>query len=247
MHNTVKRFINNQKHHSLKCPLWIMDDIKVAYISTPKVASNAIRKMIRQRQSKLLFQSDDYLQDKIQEILEQRIKKRVKSSQIKVMKDDLYFFSFVRNPLTRLYSCYRDKVYNAQQRRKQCTLSPYGIDFGMSFDDFVFKVAEIPDNQSNDHFRSLHTFLSYEGESFVDHIGKMENFTHDWQPLSDKFSLPCPPYNENSRRVSGPVVASQNLPYSRKSVELAIERYATDIQLYHYEDEVNSLLGNIYK
>lgn len=158
MNNTIKRFINNQKHRSLKLSLWIMDDIKVAYISTPKVASNAIRQMIRQRQAKLLFQSDDYVQDKIQKKLQQRIKKTLKPSQIKAMKDDMYFFSFVRNPLTRLYSCYRDKVYNARQRRKQCTLSPYGIDFGMSLDDFIIRVAEIPDNQANDHFRSLHTF-----------------------------------------------------------------------------------------
>ena len=85
----------------------------------------------------------------------------------------------VRNPLARLYSCYRDKVVNAETRRSHCTLTPYGINFGMSFDEFVYRVAEIPDPKANDHFRSLHTFLTYKGHSFVDYVGKLENFNEE--------------------------------------------------------------------
>lgn len=242
--NQFKHSIKNVKHKTLRFYIWEMEDIGVAYVSTPKVASNSIRAMIRQRQAKILFNLDEDIRNnkEFKTRLDKKIKRSVKPSRIEASKKDLYLFSFVRNPLARLYSCYRDKVVNAEKRHKLCTLSPYGINFWMSFDDFVFRIAEIPDNKANDHFRSLHTFLTYQGNSFVDYVGKLENFSKDWQPLQAEFGLNFPQTDQTSRRVSGPALPLDKLPYTRKSAEAAARRYARDIELYDYSDDIDRLL-----
>ena len=245
--NQLQHTIKSIKHRTFRFHLWTMDDLGLAYVSTPKVASNSIRALIRKRQARILFNHDDevrYNKD-FKAKLDKKLKQSLKPSQVERLKGDLYLFSFVRNPLSRLYSCYRDKVVNAEKRRRHCTLSPYGINFGMSFDEFVFRIAEIPDDKANDHFRSLHTFLTYKGRSFVDYVGKVENFNEEWRPLEEKFGLKCPQTDRADRRVSGPAVAFKALPYSMESAEVAIKRYARDIELYDYGNEIDILLETI--
>lgn len=223
-----------------------MDDIDVAYVSTPKVASNSIRNLIRQRQAGVLFDHHESLKgDKeFKAKLDKKIKRRVKPSQALEIKNNRYFFSFVRNPLTRLYSCYRDKVLS-EKRKHSCTFSPYGIEAGISFEEFVYRVADIPDDRSNDHFRSLNNFLVYEGKPFVDYVGKIEHFKEDWQFLNDRFGLPRPPRDERSKRVSGPAVPLNKLPYTQEMAEIAVKRYAKDIELYDYADDIDFLFEKI--
>lgn len=241
--------LKSLKHKTFRFHLWSMADIGLAYVSTPKVASNSIRGLIRRRQARILFNHDGSIRiDKeVKEKLDRKIKRSVKPSQIEKLKEGLYLFSFVRNPLARLYSCYRDKVVNAENRRSHCTLSPYGINFGMSFEEFVFRIADIPDTKANDHFRSLHTFLTYQGNSFVDYVGKLEHFNEDWQPLKEKFGLNCPQTDKRNQRVSGPPVSFEALPYTMETAEVAINRYARDIELYGYGNEIDTLLENIKK
>lgn len=252
----LRHALKRRKHKAFKLHIWTMDDIGLGYVSTPKVASNAIRRLIRKRQAKLLFDiEEDMRRDRefkkknkeFKAKMDREIKRVVTPSQIAAMKGEMYFFSFVRNPLARLYSCYRDKVVNAPAFRDHCTLSPYGIEFGMSFGEFVHRIAEIPDSESNEHFRSLHTFLTYQGASFVDYVGKIEHLKEDWLPLSEKYALECPQRDENSKRVSGPSIPSIELPYTRETAEIAVERYAHDIELYDYSSDIERLMEHIRK
>lgn len=247
--NQLQHALKSRKHKSFRFYLWTMDDLGLAYVATPKVASNIIRALIRQRQAKVLFNHDEEIghNKEFKAKLDKKIKRSLRPNQVAAVKGDLYLFSFVRNPLARLYSCYRDKVVNAATRRQICTLSPYGINFGMSFTEFVNRIAEIPDAKANDHFRSLHTFLTYQGNSFVDYVGKIEHFNRDWQPLTEKFGLPTPPRDETSRRVSGPKIPFIELPYSRELVDVAVKRYARDIELYGYGNEIDFLVENLKK
>ncbi len=245
----LQHALKSWKHKRFRFYLWTMDDLGLAYVATPKVASNIIRSLIRQRQAKVLFNHDEEIKhnEEFKAKLDKKIKRSLRPAQVESLKGDLYLFSFVRNPLARLYSCYRDKVVNAATRRSLCTLSPYGINFGMSFAEFVLRVAEIPDPKANDHFRSLHTFLTYQGKSFVDYVGKIEHFNQDWQPLTERFGLQTPPRDENSRRVSGPKISFIDLPYTRDIVDAAVKRYARDIELYDYGNEIDFLMENIKK
>lgn len=224
--------------HEYHLGVWFMDDIGVAYISTPKAASSSIRNLIRLRQSKILYPDSNELMPRI----DKHVKTALSPSHARKLKEKYYVFSYVRNPLARLYSCYRDKVIDAATQQKKCGLSRHGIEFGVDFDDFVARIAEIPDDQANQHFRSLHTFLTYEGTSLVHWLGRFERFESDWQHLTTRFGLPCP---ERNRRVTGPIVSLSSLPYTRKSAQLAIKRYQQDIEQFGYKSEIDVFLESL--
>lgn len=218
-----------------KTRIWKVDDIKLGYISIPKCASSSIRHLITQHQQENSQISDSYKKSDLKFCA----KVSLSPPQTLKLKESYFLFSFVRNPLSRLYSCYRDKVVNAAQRHDRCTLSPYRIHFGMSFNEFVSRVVEIPDKFADQHFRSGCSFLMHRGESLVNYVGKFEQFNQDWQNISSQFGLAAP---KRSNRVSGPRTTIQDIPISPQVLELAIKRYANDLDAFGYREELEALL-----
>jgi dermatan 4-sulfotransferase 1 len=206
--------------------IWKVDDLKLAYISIPKVASSSTRRLMNKRQGQAKPGPDP-------------AKISLSISQLQCLRDEYFLFSFVRNPLTRLYSCYRDKVVNAETRHKRCTFSPYQIHFGMTFDDFVCRVVQIPDKSADQHLRSLSSFLVHSGELLVDYVGKFENIAEDWEVISTRFGLLLP---ARTKRVSGPQMSMKDIPLSTASLELVITHYAQDLDAFGYRAELEALL-----
>ena len=131
-------------------------------------------------------------------------------------------------------------MVEAGTKSTKCAFQPYGISFGISFDSFVKEVSGIPDNIANQHFRSASAFLTNGDDLLVDYVGKLEQFNHDWQILSDRFNLPFPP---KTHRVSHSPVPIQDIPISKKSLNLLMERYNKDIELFDYRESLEALLN----
>ena len=238
----VKKEIKRLRFKRGGLKVWVMKDIESAYLSNPKVASSSIRNLIRERQAKIVFPYSQENRKTLKKKLEKRIKVSTTPPQILQLKERFYLFSFVRNPLTRLYSCYRDKVINAVKKHDECKLSPYGINFGMSFEEFINRVSQIPDGCADRHFKSQHIFLTHREGLLVQFLGKFERFESDWQHLTEKFGLACPP---RTRRISGPPMPLLSLPLTRRGAETAIARYQKDIELFGYQDEIKKMLERI--
>ena len=221
---------------------WVMEDIELAYLSIPKAASSSIRNLIGERQAKIVVPYSQESRKASKNKIDKKIKMSITPSQLPQLEERFYLFSFVRNPLTRLYSCYRDKVINAATKHDESKLSPYGIKFGMSFEDFINRVSQIPDEWADCHFKSEHTFLTHGEELLVQFFGKIERFESDWQHLTEAFGLACPP---RTFRVSGPPVSLLELPLTRRSAETAVARYQKDIELFGYQDEIKEMIERI--
>ncbi len=164
-----------------------------------------------------------------------------------------FSFAFVRDPLSRLVSCYRDKVAlssDGKAPRLARTVYPaYGIQPGMPFPDFVDIVARVPDCMAERHFRSQHTFLFHEGKCVVDFVARMEALDSGWQELQDRFGFPDLPHlNQAERR---PARSSYYTPevadsyYTPEVAERAAERYAEDIDLLGYEESIGQRLSQV--
>lgn len=229
INDLIRRVASKLRARNRRTRIYKVDDLKLAYISIPKVASSSTRRMMNKRQGQAKPGPDP-------------ARRSLSIPQLRRLREDYFLFSFVRNPLTRLYSCYRDKVVNAEMRHKRCTLSPYRIHFGMTFDDFVRRVVQIPDKSADQHFRSLSSFLVHNGELLVDYVGKLENIADDWEVISTRFGLSLPPRN---KRVSGPKVSMEDIPISAATLELIITHYAQDLDTFGYRSELEVLLRKL--
>ncbi len=152
-----------------------------------------------------------------------------------------YFrFTFVRNPLDRLVSCYAQKiVLYARQMQLPLLFWRYGQRFDpeMSFAEFITAVAAIPDHLADRHFRSQHTFVYHQGGLLVDFVGRFEQLQPDWAILRQRAGLgDLPHFNPSPHQ---PYAAM----YTPELARLAANRYAEDIRLFGYGEEITSLLG----
>ena len=156
---------------------------------------------------------------------------------------DYYSFAFVRNPWSRLVSCFFDKV-----DWKEITedLNPKGAAAVMlgagasdsrktrkaSFEDFVRAVADTPDEQSNRHFRSQHVFLcDRKGRLLPEHIYRFERLAEDFNNVMDYLGISDVklPHRNPSKKTP------YQEYYTEELRDLVAERYACDIELFNYE------------
>lgn len=93
--------------------------------------------------------------------------------------DSIFKFTFVRDPIQRTYSFYKNKIaeYDA-------AVSPFYFKLGFnkedSFDTFVDKLISIDQNKLEEHLKPQIEFVFDEDGFKVDYIGKIENIEDDW-------------------------------------------------------------------
>lgn len=152
-----------------------------------------------------------------------------------------YFkFAFVRNPWDRLVSCYGNKIkqdpnFNDHWFKNGVSrgLSKYDGAFkaGMSFEEFAYIVADIPDMEAEKHFRSQNTFICDKaGEISVNFIGKFENLNEDLNSVFNNIGLESreiPHVQKSSRKVYREY-------YSESLKSRISDRYEKDIFLFNY-------------
>ena len=150
------------------------------------------------------------------------------------LRPPCFTFGFVRDPYTRLVSCYRHKI--ARPRAQGKRLSPifwvYGRRFSlqMTFPEFVRAVAAIPDPQAEKHFRSQTRFLYCEGRPLVDFVGHLERFDEDWAEVCRRTLLQPAAKAYNA---TGAPVRLEDW-YDAELLDLVNERYAADFTVLGY-------------
>ncbi|MEM7545619.1 MAG: sulfotransferase family 2 domain-containing protein [Pseudomonadota bacterium] len=149
---------------------------------------------------------------------------------------DVFTFAFVREPMSRLASCFRSKV--AEAKRFSESFHNEGLRPDTPFADFVRHVARRGDWRSNIHYRAQATILTRKGNVVPQFIGRFEALAEDWTRLSAEIEArggtplcPLPP-----RRQTRPIVAAENyFKGDTKLVALARQRYAEDYRLFYPE------------
>lgn len=140
---------------------------------------------------------------------------------------DYFKFTFVRNPFDRLVSCWMDKtqgkvMFNAFAR-------DHGMWHKMPFDKFVEIVAGIPDEKSNQHFRSQTHEIMIKDYMIPQFIGRFERLNKDWKYIQKRIpELPDLPH----------VNKSHHKPYQEYYtpglMDKVAERYKRDLNILSY-------------
>ena len=204
-------------------------ELNVAFVPNPKVANRSIKLAMATRINPE-FRGDPHNAGW----------KYVTLGQLQQL--DCFKFGFVRNPLDRLISCYKQKILLYARTYNQPVLFwRYGDLFHpqMSFEDFVIAVSGIADRYSDIHFRSQHTYFYKRERNMIDFIGRFENLDQHWQHIDQMCKLGALPHLNPSTRVQ------QQVSYSPRLVEIATKRYKKDIELFGYEKQVDQLMDQV--
>lgn len=228
----LRRKLKREKPH-----IWRIPSARAAYIQNYKVGTRSLRWAIGRYMMKQDQGVDISYEEISKEMLNPFDKKHSGFYTLKSFKKkwpDLYLFAFVRNPLSRLYSSYANKVLDAKKLGIKNQFKEFGVTFDTTFDEFVRIVADLPDHLSDRHFRSQSWFVSLDGVLVLDYMGKLESFNEDWEVLREKFDFPELPHKNTSSL--GKVSFRDH--YTKETYSLALERYRDDIELLGYSDDV---------
>ena len=208
----------------------ISKEYQFIYFYINKVASTSIKKIMAQ----ILFgmETTDIVHSfPFDEVLE------VEKGQY----TDYLKFSFVRNPWDRIVSCYMDKIlhqnftnYRYKNGVARLFVKKYKKFFymGMTFEEFVRRICNIPNEHADRHFRSQHTFITdNKGNLIVDFIGRFENLPSDFDLICEKTGIPkCRLSHINK----GTRERNYRKYYSEKTKMMIAERFKKDIELFGY-------------
>lgn len=159
---------------------------------------------------------------------------------MEMLNGDAYRFSFVRNPVSRFESVYRDKLASpslhrtqAFRRRIQRTLSlPEDPQSAPTFEQFLDAVEQQdPVSGMDPHWRPQHVNLMHPTVQY-DRIGRLESFDADLALIREESGLPDVPYRTRNASARS---RTPSLLEGRPDLVARVEQvYAQDLELYGY-------------
>jgi len=164
---------------------------------------------------------------------------------------DFLKFAFVRNPWSRLVSCYNNKIRSSELTNAFFTNGIHngfkrfkGLFYGdMPFNEFVDAVCSIPDSKADVHFISqLFWLTDLSGELLPNYIGRLEKLELAIDDIYQKSGLSL---HNMSVKNQSKQKAQYTEYYDEDLKEKVRERYAGDIEVFGYQFESNAILEPI--
>lgn len=228
----LKRFVFRLRPAAVT---WDMREHGLVFVAIPKVAQTSMRAALAAHAAGAL-EVDANEAERWEALAVERYQINAYPPELRRLSANSFSFAFVRNPLDRLFSAYVNKVL-APVDPSMNLFERHGISPGMSFPDFVEAVLPLSEDRCDIHLRSQYRFISDREGVIVDYVGRFERLGSDWDVLRERFGLPAlPKQNVSSER-------SYRDAYTPALARVVAGRYARDIELFGYEEEVAALAG----
>lgn len=201
----------------------LMPEAKAGYVEIAKVASSSIKVFIATTLGIPLQDGDPHATD-------------FPTALLVDVPSDYFVFSFARNPWDRLVSCYRDKLggepgeFTDLEGRgiAACLSTVPQFSPDMPFADFVAAVAQIPDDDADEHFRSQYTFIT----DRLDFLGRFEHLETDFSHVLSRLGL----HGHLDHRQASPRHLDFRRFYTPATSQAVAQRYAEDLDRFDYRD-----------
>lgn len=148
-------------------------------------------------------------------------------------RQGLWAFTFVRDPVARLYSAWNNKVI--ENAAPGAGLAALGVEHGMSFEAFVACIARSSDAGCDVHVRSQSALLVLRERVLPDFIGHVETLAQDWAQLRAQVQArggpDLGPLGQHNRRVGArPEIADTLAPATLAAIRT---RYLEDFRRFY--------------
>ena len=225
-------FLNTKKAWRARIPQGIIcHPYKFIYFPIPKVACTSTKSLIAD------------LCELEQKIDPHYIDFEFVSSQQLENFQDYFCFTIVRNPWSRIVSCYKNKIqqfsklnngllfYGFERYNKILPIGAFDSD--MSFEKFVKVISLIPDYLSDEHFRSQTSLIpSQKGKLLVDRVSKLEELDRELRLIFKNCGID---------NIKMPYINKSNFSdsnyrdyYNTELKERVARRYRSDIETFGY-------------
>ena len=206
---------------------------KYIYFETPKVGCSTIKNTLQKLEVDDESELPDWVHDKHLSPLLSPL--ALEKNLTEYLNDEYFKFSFVRNPYTRILSCYLDKIKGIE---KDIILPKLGFKptDDISFKNFLLAVKKQSYIEMDVHWLPQSILLSAENIT-LDFIGRQENFDNDLKKILVKITKNDSDSTQISNEIPHAVGANKKLKeYITKEVaELIYDIYYDDFILYSYD------------
>jgi hypothetical protein len=157
-----------------------------------------------------------------------------------VLGSDRFFrFTVVRNPYSRILSCYLDRIVPANSQPYRQLIVALGREVGtaVGFDEFVRAICRQRPFEQNNHWRLQVAELCH-GAICYDEIGKQEHFADDMARIWKRITrglVPAPDFVMENKAPS--ITSAENRLsefYTSELTDLIRNAYAADFDAFDY-------------
>tara|TARA_R110002111_G_scaffold107734_7_gene166343 strand:+ start:5742 stop:6539 length:798 start_codon:yes stop_codon:yes gene_type:complete len=211
---------------------FINDEHKLVYVVNSKAACSAIKQAMMSSTGVDVNGADYW------DVHQAGIDKGYVRKNLSEKEKKYFFFTFVRDPFSRIASLYLNKFCD------QTNISQKGFEYKTylggilerndSFERFVTKVSRIPDVLCDRHFKPQAYLINQELEK-IDFVGKFENLNRDYERLRKDFCL------KKLNVVNKSSDYSLSDIYTHTTLDLVAKRYEEDIEQFGYANEYDKI------
>ena len=214
------------------------------YINNPKTGGSSLKSALVQLELKNLESDLDYYdwqvyQNKLIIPLSTLNDLRHPTNFGSLLNNGYRFITFVRNPYTRLLSCYRDKILKKRAEKGKILqflgCDPSDMEAQITFEEFAKAVISQSDYDMDHHWRTQSTQVLY-GLLPYSFIGRFENYDKDF---SEAFRIigvnedSAPELRHFNRTKSGPAEGCTDY-YNPTLQAMVYDRYKADFTNFGY-------------
>lgn len=161
---------------------------------------------------------------------------------------NFFRFTFVRNPYTRLLSCYLDRIRRQTsnpRRQLNVYLRSRNIDpVDVSFETFIRAACEQNSPTQNSHWRVQYDDTLFEYIDY-DYVGKFESLWADMEIVSQRIWGELKPEMADNSVNKSPRITnagSRTLEfYTPELTQMVADRYANDFRFFGYSTDIDKV------
>ena len=133
-------------------------------------------------------------------------------------------FGFVRNPMTRFTSLWKNKIKNWRPQDNPLSLDEAQREYLLNIDNFIDFLASLDLDRSEAHTRKQVQLVP---PGIVGEIGHVESFEQDWNRITKKLGLAAPAHSTLN-------VTPGHIELNQKQMSKIKELYNDDFQAFGY-------------